>query len=130
MSIINKEWVQYEPAKTNRFLIKFEGTDIPSHLFRNYKISNEGDKLILEVESIESVNYTFNPKDFFNIVGVTIDYLDPIGDVHNSLNFNVTSSNYEKIGDYAIDSFTTNKFRFIVDVQIINLTYKNIIDGK
>ena len=64
-----ENWRLVEPAKTNRFIIKIKGADIPEYLFKNYKIYNEGEELILTTEFYETVEYTFNPSDFFNIIG-------------------------------------------------------------
>lgn len=121
----NSNFKFYEPAKSNRFLINIKDVNIPEYLFRKYKIFNSGDELILELEFYETVIYTFNPADFFKITEVTIHYLDPVGQIHNSLFFKIKGSNYEKKGDYKSDSVTKNKLRFIVDKQNINLLYKN-----
>jgi hypothetical protein len=121
-----KAWKLIEPAKNCRFIIKLTGTDIPEYLFRKYKIHNEGEELIFTTEFYETVNYTFNPADFFNIVSVDISYLDPTGEVHNGLTFNIKGSNFKKIGDYSdIDNLTTIKLRFVIDVKTIKLKYTN-----
>jgi len=70
-----------EPLKSNRWVIKFEGMDISPYLFRKYKIFNEGDEIIFTTEFFESVQWSYNLKDIFNIQKVVIEYLDPIGDV-------------------------------------------------
>lgn len=123
MAMIDNMPLPIEPAKTNRYIINLVGIDIPNYLFRKYKLHNEGDELIFTTEFYETVQYTFNPSDFFNITGVEVSYLDPTGAEHNSISFNVKGSNYIKKGDYSDDSITTNKLRFIVDKKTINIKY-------
>ena len=122
MSILNFKTI--EPLKENRFLIKLDGVDIPSYLFRGYKIFNEGEELIFTTKFFESVEYSFNPKDFFNITGVSIEYLSPVGDVVNALDFQVKGSNFKRSQSYKNDELQINKLRFIVDKDTMNLRFK------
>lgn len=121
-----------EPLKSNRFIIKIKGADIKTFLFRKYKLYNEGEELIFTTEFYETVEFAFNPKDFFGIVGITIDYLDPIGTVVNSLEFDVKGSNFERKQSYKSDSLQINKLRFIVNKETMRLKNKPTIleDGK
>jgi hypothetical protein len=112
-----------EPLKENRFIINVLGANIPCYLFTKYKIFNEGDNLIFTTQFYETVNFSFNPKDFFDITGVKIDYLDPIGNVVNSLFFNVKGSNFERKQSYKNDGLQINKLRFIVDKNTMHLEY-------
>jgi hypothetical protein len=116
-------WQHIEPAKTNRFVIKLKGADIPPYLFRKYKLYNEGDEIIFVTEFMETVNYTFNPVDFFKITDVEIEYLDPTGVKHNSIIFSVQGSNFKKIGDYSDDNMTTIKIRFVAKTETIKVEY-------
>ena len=116
-------WHQIEPAKNNRFIIKLKGADIPSYLFRKYKIFNEGEQVIFVTEFWETVNFTFNPLEFFKITDVEIEYLDPTGQKHNSLSFEVKGSNFKKIGDYADDNITTIKMRFVAKTETLKVEY-------
>jgi hypothetical protein len=118
---IPSNYYPIEPAMENRFVIKITGADIPEYLFRKYKIYNEGEELILTTEFLESVMFTFNPTEFFNITEVTIDYLDPTGVPHQSILFPVKGSNFKKVGDYSSNEITTIKMRFIVDIKGIKL---------
>jgi len=119
--------VPFEPAMVNRFLIKIIGTGMPEYLFRDYKLYNDGDDLILKINFMETLNYTFNPMEFFKITDVEIDYLDPTGVKYNGLSFSVKGANYKKIGSYSKDGFTITKLKFIVDKNTIKLSFKNII---
>lgn len=112
-----------EPLKSNRFIIKCEGVDIPEYLFRGYSLYNEGENLIFKTKFFETVNYSFNPKDFFNITSITIEYLDPIGDVVNSLKFKVSGSNFKRKQSYKNDNLQLNKLRFIIDINSMVLTH-------
>lgn len=116
-----------EPLKENRFIINIIGTDIPEYLFREYRIYNEGDDLIFTTSFYETINFSFNPKEFFNITSVKIDYLDPIGEIVNSLMFNVQGLNFERTQSYLGDNLQTNQLRFIVKKETMNLLYKNKI---
>ena len=120
-----ENWQLVEPAKTNRFIIKTKGVDIPEYLFKNYKIYNEGEELILTTEFYETVQYTFNPSEFFNIIGVEILYLDPVGIIYNSISFDVKGSNFKKTGSYSEDDLVKNKLIFVIDKNTRKLKYDN-----
>jgi len=114
-----------EPLIENRYIINIVGTYIPQFLFSKYKIYNEGEELIFTTEFYETVNFTFNPKDFFEITGVKIDYLSPIGEVVSSLEFKIKGSNFEKEQSYSNSELQTNKLKFIMDKESIQLTSKS-----
>lgn len=114
-----------EPLKSNRFVITCEGVDIPEYLFRGYSLYNEGKNLIFKTKFFETVNYSFNPKEFFNVTSVTIEYLDPTGHVVNALKFNVSGSNFKRKQSYKSDDLQLNKLRFIVDINSMVLLYKS-----
>lgn len=113
-----------EPLKENRYIINIIGTNIPEYLFREYRIYNEGDNLIFTTKFYETVEFSFNPKEFFNITGVKIDYLDPVGEVVNSLIFNVKGSNFERTQSYSNDDLQMNELRFIIDKETMKLLYE------
>lgn len=115
-----------EPLKSNRFIIKFNSeVNVPEYLFRNFKINNEGGELIFKTEIYQTVDFSFNPADFFKITDVYIDYLSPVGDVVNGLRFNVKGSNLEMKNDYSDDNLSIIKFRFVVDIDSLSLLHKN-----
>ena len=66
---------QLEPLKKNRFLINFENTSVPNFLFRNLNLYNEGEKLIFETSIWETIQYTFNPLEIFNLLTVKLEFL-------------------------------------------------------
>jgi hypothetical protein len=119
-----------EPLIENRYLINIIGAYIPQFLFRKYKIYNEGEELIFSTEFYETVNFSFNPKDFFDITDVKIDYLSPIGDVINSLVFKIKGSNFEKEQSYSGVDLQTNKLKFIIDKETMNLVFKSNEENK
>lgn len=119
-----KQFQQIEPLKNNRFLITFEDVNVPQYFFRNYEMYNEGEKMIFITEFLESVTYTFNPKDFFKINRVKLEYLDPIGETAGGMIFNVKGSNFSKKGDYSDDSIQTIQLRFVVDIDSIDTLFE------
>ena len=112
-----------EPLKENRFLINLHGTNIPSFLFREYKLYNEGEQMIFETEFYETVNYSFNPKDIFNITSVTLSYLDPVGEEVGGLYFMVSGSNLFRKQSYSNDDLQITNLRFVADVDTMKLLY-------
>ena len=115
-----------EPLKSNRFIIKFnKEVTVPEYLFRNFKIYNEGEKLIFKTKMYQTVNYSFNPADLFKITSVTIEYLDPIGEVVNGLNFDVQGSNLSFKNDYSDDNLSIIDFQFVINPDTMKLIYQN-----
>jgi len=113
-----------EPLLTHRFMISSVGVEIPSKLFRRYKLYNEGENLIFTTAFMETISppFIFNPKDFFNITGFIIEYLDPTGVAIKTLAFDVKGSNFEKECDYADDGkLSEYDMRFIVNVDSLKL---------
>jgi hypothetical protein len=119
-----QEFPSLEPLKCNRWLIRFEGLDIEPYLFRKYKMYNEGDEIIFLTEYFETVQNTYNPKDLLNIVGVTIEYLDPTGAAVQKLKFDVKGLNFEIKQSYGKDKFQITKLRFVVKTDTLHLEYQ------
>jgi hypothetical protein len=119
-----KKFQMIEPLKNNRFLITFEDVNVPQYFFRNYEMYNEGEEMIFITEFLESVTYTFNPKYFFKINRVKLEYLDPIGEIVGGMIFNVKASNFAKKGDYADDSIQTTQLRFVIDIDSIETLFE------
>ena len=80
--------------------------------------------MIFTTQFYETVQYSFNPKDFFKITGVSIEYLDPVGEVVNALDFQVKGSNFKRSQSYKNDKLQINKLKLIVDKDTINLRFK------
>jgi len=115
-----------EPLKSNRFIIKFnDEVNIPEYLFRGFEIYNEGDNLIFKTKIFQTVNFSFNPSNIFNITDVTIQYLDPTGVVVNGLTFDVHGSNLSYKNDYSDDNLSMIDFQFVVKPETIKLIYQN-----
>lgn len=112
----------FEPLQTHRFLISTIGIEIPSPLFRKYKLYNVGEDLIFTTRFMETVEYVFNPTDFFNITGFKIEYLAPTGDTVRTLVFDVKGSNFKKKNDYADNGKLSGySMRFIVNSKSLKL---------
>jgi hypothetical protein len=105
--------IPFEPHKSNRFIIKSDGTEIPDYLFRNYKIYNDNDIIFFETEFIETINVTINPLDLFKIIGFSIQNLDPTGVVTQELYFEVKGLNFEKTASYNDNTLLTTKLKVI-----------------
>jgi hypothetical protein len=73
----------------------------------------------------QTVDYSFNPADLFKITSVTIEYLDPIGDVVNGLSFDVQGSNLSFKNDYSDDSLSMIDFQFVINPETMKLIYQN-----
>ena len=116
----------WEPGWASRFIIQVTGTEIPVNLFRGYKLYNDGDQLILETEFLESIEFTFNPKEFFNITDVEIQRLDPTGFIYSRIQFQVKGSNYLQTGNYASDELLINELKFIANPKTIKVVLENI----
>ena len=48
MKNIFEDFKMIEPLKKNRFLIHFENVDIPSTLFRDFEVYNQGEDIVFE----------------------------------------------------------------------------------
>jgi hypothetical protein len=115
-----------EPLKSNRFIIKFnKEVTVPEYLFRNFKIYNEGEKLIFKTKMYQTVNYSFNPADLFKITAVKIEYLDPVGEVVNGLSFDIQGSNLSYKNDYSDDNLSMIDFQFVINPETMKLIYQN-----
>lgn len=104
-----------QPIKSNKFIMNVVGTDIPSHLFRNYKIYNHGKTMIIETEFYETQEWVFNPQEFFDIEDLLIQYLNDEDEVIFTLDFSVVEIFYEKSGAYHDNDYVINKLKFITD---------------
>jgi hypothetical protein len=114
-----------EPKTTNRFKIDLIGINIPDYLFRKYKIYNDGSKIMFETSFFESIHYTFNPSDFFNIKSVKLQQVDATGVCIGGLTFDVKNLNFSNIGDYGKDELLTYHFIFEVKIDTIKPIFFN-----
>lgn len=121
-----KHFEPIEPLKSNRWIIKTSPTVITDFLFREYKMYNEGEEIILETSFFETILGTYNPKDLMNITDLTIEYLDPIGEVVGGFIISVKGVNFEKNHSYSDDSLLTTNLRFVV--RDIKTLFKNKIE--
>lgn len=117
------EFKSIEPLKRNRFIIKSQDFDIPTFLFRGYELYNDGDRIIFKTKIYETVINQFNPKDFFKIVGFEIHYLDPTGDVINTLQFDVKETNFKTKQCYSKNGIQRYDFIFVINNDTLNLVY-------
>lgn len=122
-----------EPLKTNRFIIRFLDNNsesmISEYLFRSFNLTIENKETNLKVEMFETTDYSFNPKDLTKINKVKIENLDPTGIVVNTIILPVKERSYFKSGDYRKDELLTNNFKFIIDINKIELIYARTAEG-
>jgi hypothetical protein len=104
-----------QPIRSNKFIMNVVGTDIPSHLFKNYRMYNHGKTMIIETEFYETQEWVFNPQEFFDIEDLLIQYLNDEDEVIFTLDFSVVEIFYEKTGSYHDNDYVTNKLKFITD---------------
>lgn len=107
-----EDYIHTEPLKANRWVLSFEGMDIPSYAFKNFKLYNEGSDLIFKTNFFETVNFIYNPADFFEIVAMTLQFLDPVGDVIGGFTSDIKGTNFIKTGDYFYDDLLTTELNF------------------
>lgn len=118
----SKELRPIEPLLKNRWIINLEGIDVPDYLFRKYKIYNDADNIIFETEFYETVEYTCNLAEIFNVVGVKVEHLDPVGHVVGGFTADVKGTNFVTRGNYASSKLMTVKLIFTLNSE----TFKRI----
>lgn len=105
-----------EPKKTNRWIIKPNGVNIPEYTFSTYKLYNDGDKLMFETSCYETVMNHINPVELFKFHGITLQYLDPTGEIVGGFTFDIKSLNFSSSGSYKDDNLLT--YNFVIEVNI------------
>jgi hypothetical protein len=118
-NLIMKTPVPYEPKTESRWFIKTHGFEISSWLFTNYTLYNEGEKIIMECDIWEPVHITFKPSDLMSITDVSIEYLDPVGIVTDSLIMEVKGINFTTGGDYSSYELKKTHLRFEINSKTI-----------
>lgn len=106
----------FEPSRTNRFILYVLGVDIPIYLIRRYELNSENGRIFtLKFNFIETVNFMFDPYSVNDITGFRIEFLDPTGVVANTIELNaVNCIGYQRSGDYSNDDLLNNTLTFIV----------------
>jgi hypothetical protein len=115
----------FEPLRSNRFIIKFSGLDIPPYLFKSYKFYNNGDEIIFLTEIYDVAHYFINPQDLFNVIDVIVEHLDPTGEVIQGLKFEVKGMNFVQTASYQDDSILTTKVRLVIKEATLNKLFKS-----
>lgn len=116
----------YEPKMLNRFIIKLNGFDAPEWLYTSYKFYNDNDKLMFETEMNESIMFSVNPVDLFEIDSVKLTFVDPTGIDYHSLSFNIKGLNFLTEASYKDSKISTYKFVMEVDQKSMKSVYKSI----
>jgi hypothetical protein len=113
-----------EPKKTNRWIIKTIGVETPEYTFSKYKLYNNGDKLMFETTCFETIHNTINPVDLFNLTGIELQYLDPIGNIIGGFSFDIKSLNFSSFGDYSDDDLLRYSFIIEVNKKVFRMLFK------
>ena len=108
------EFKNYEPLRSNRWLIETYPTKITPYLFRKYSMFIEGEVIIFKSEFFEIIQESYSPMDLMNITDITLNYLDPIGEVVGGFKMLVGGLNFEKNHSYSNDDVLTTKLRFVI----------------
>ena len=118
-----------EPLRSNRWVIRTSPTVITDFLFREYKMYNEGEEIILEASFFESIIETYNPKDLMNITDLKIEYFNPVGDVVGGFDITVKGVNFEKHHSYTNDDLLITNLRFVIrDIKPLFINYKEKVN--
>jgi len=130
MAELIREFKEFEPLKSNRWLVKMSGVtqEIPEYLFKDFKLTNVFIKdenyrgkrpklkkaLKLYLTHYNTVDFLARPEDFMECDKIKIEFLDPTGVVVNYFDMDVEIETYEIVGDYSNDNLLTNKCSFWV----------------
>ena len=122
-----KTFEPIEPLKSNRWIIKTKPLVITDFLFREYKMYNEGEDIILETSFLETILETYNPIDLMNITDLTIEYLSPVGDVVGGFEMTIKGVNFEKYHSYSDDNILITNLRFVIGkIQPLFITKEEV----
>jgi hypothetical protein len=110
-----KLYNRLEPLMANRFIIETKPTIITQYLFRKYKMYNEGGSIIFKTEFLETTEETFNPFELLEITDISLQYLNPIGEIVGGFNMTVKGVNFKKSHSYDDGGLLITKMRFIID---------------
>lgn len=138
MADLIREFKNYEPLKTNRWVVKMGGVtqEIPEYLFKDFKLESVFIKedtprsyrdknkikkaLRLSLSQYNTVHFLLRPEDAMECDRIKIEFLDPTGVCLNYYDMKVEIEHFEMIGDYSIDGILTNEFSFwVTDIKSI-----------
>ena len=89
-----------EVLRSNRFIISAEGIEIPPHNFKSYKLYSKDSQTLIDLELYNTSDYIFNPNNLSKITGISIEFLNAIGETINQINFTTQPYNIEHKGSY------------------------------
>lgn len=109
--------VQFEPMRTNRFIVHTMGLEIPPPQIYRYELSMSEGEYMIDLSIYDFINFTLNPNLISQITGFVIEYLDPTGIVVNTLVLSVINCmEFSKSGDYENEDITSNEIKFRVNI--------------
>lgn len=113
----------YEPKYANRWFIELHGLEIPSWLICSYMMHNEGEDFVVSITMKETTAYTLNPGDLFYVTGLTINYLDGLGNIANALIFEILGTKFVSGGDVGEHEILEHDLVFKVNPDTIKKKY-------
>lgn len=102
----------FEPIRRNRWIIKMG--DIPSVMFRKFKVYNDNDVVRLDTEFMQTLDYKCDLFSLFDLTDFTIQYLDPTGLAVKEAKYYIKGMNFEEIGDNFDDDISIITLKLIV----------------
>jgi hypothetical protein len=121
-----REWVNYEPLRSNRWLIKMAG--VTEWSFKSFKLRNQeftvedGSKkplkkmgLKLDLSFRHAIGHRVDISEVFNCRKITISFLDPVGEEVDFYDMDVSLDTYNLVGDYELSDILTSECSFWVD---------------
>lgn len=124
-----KKFETFEPITLNRFLIKFnKGVEVPQHVFKKFKLYNTNDEFSIKLETYNTTEYVFPMHEISKIHEITIEFLNPLGEILNGYVLPVLGTNVKLNCSYSENGLMITKFKFIIDPEKARLLYKNNLD--
>jgi len=122
----NTQSVNWEPLKTNRWLLKIG--NVPSYLVRNLDLETFTEKsktyTKLKFSLMNIVEYTIVPDDVVTLKHLKLEFLDPTGVVVNGYDMRVEFDKMSLKCDYSDDGILTHNFTFYV--KTLNQLHTNM----
>jgi hypothetical protein len=124
MAEVTREVVQYEPLRSNRWIVKLG--DIPEWLMASFKLRNEkyvsntGRKpkemmgLKLDISMRNAIMHMVTPEDVMGCKKIKISFLDPVGVEVSYYDLSVELDTFDITGDYANDGLLMTECSFWV----------------
>jgi hypothetical protein len=109
-----------DPLMGNRYSVNFnDEVKIPAYSTQKISFKNQREFLIVKMDILETVEYTFNPTNILNITDIYLHYLDPVGGKVQTYQFPIKGTTIKKTLSYHSDSLMFTKLIFTVELEKI-----------